>query len=78
MKVDQRHGPTVFLIVMVFFMVLAMTIVLSIVNGALQHGFWRIWGRNFVIAYPVALPVAYVSRILANRVVARLTGPSQG
>ncbi len=73
MKLEKRHAPTVFLVIMVFLMVLAMTLVLSIVNGAIGHGFWRIWPRQFLIAYPVALPVAYVSRIVANKAVARWT-----
>jgi hypothetical protein len=73
MRIAKKHGPTVFLLVMVFLMVLIMTVVLSLANGALQHGFWTVWLRQFLIAFPVALPAAYVARLAANKVVARVT-----
>lgn len=60
---------------MVFFMVLAMTAALSIIHGATWTTFWQEWPRQFLFAYPVALPVAYVARGMANKLVARWTGP---
>ena len=73
MPIAKRHAPLLFLVIMVFFMVLAMTAALCFINGATWATFWHVWPRQFLIAYPVALPVAYVSRIVANRMVARWT-----
>lgn len=73
MKVAKRHAPTVFLLVMVSIMVVVMSLVLGFVNGAFAAGFWQVWPRQFLIAFVVALPAAYVARKLANGVVARVT-----
>lgn len=75
MKLAKKHGPALFLLIMVFIMALVMSIVLSIVNGALAAGFWHVWPRQFVIAFLVALPVAYFARIVATRIVASATAP---
>ena len=73
MKVDKRHAPTVFLLVMVTCMVVVMTVTLALANGAIEKGFWSVWPRQFAIAYAVAIPVAFVARKVANVVVAKVT-----
>jgi hypothetical protein len=72
-KVPKKHGPTVFLIVMVSIMVVVMSLVLGFVNGAFADGFWQVWPRQFGIAFVVALPAAHVARKIAMAAVARLT-----
>lgn len=73
MKVAKRHGPTLFLLVMVTIMVVVMSVVLGLVNGAFADGFLRVWPRQFAIAWVVALPAAFLARKAASAVVARLT-----
>lgn len=73
MKVAKKHGPTVFLLVMVSIMVVVMSLALGFVNGAFADGFWQVWPRQFAIAFVVALPAAYGARKVAMAAVARLT-----
>lgn len=73
MKIAKRHGPTLFLLIMVFIMVVVMSLALGFVNGAFADGFLRVWPRQFLIAFAVALPAAFVARRLAAAAVARLT-----
>lgn len=73
MRVAKKHGPTLFLLVMVTFMVLVMSLVLGYVNGAFADGLWPTWPRQFLVAYVVALPAAYVARMLATKVVTLVT-----
>jgi hypothetical protein len=72
-KIATRHGSTLFLVVMVLIMVFVMTLALGLINGAFADGFLRFWPRQFVIAYAVALPTAFVARRLASMAVARFT-----
>ena len=73
MKVAKKHAPTLFLVIMVSIMVVVMSLVLGFVNGAYADGFWTVWPRQFAVAFVVALPAAYVARMLATAAVARLT-----
>jgi hypothetical protein len=73
LKLAKKHGPTVFLLVMVSIMVVVMSLVLGFVNGAFAAGFWAVWPRQFAIAFVVALPAAYFARKAALAVVARVT-----
>ena len=73
MAIAKRHGPTVFLLVMVTIMVLVMSLVLGFVNGAYADGLWPSWPRQFLVAYVVALPAAFLARIVAAKVVALVT-----
>lgn len=73
MKLPKKHGPTVFLLVMVSTMVLVMSLTLGFVNGSFADGFWAVWPRMVLIAFLVALPAAYGARRLANAVVAKVT-----
>ena len=73
MKVAKRHGPTLFLLVMVTIMVLVMSLVLGFVNGAFADGLWPVWPRQFLVAYVVAVPAAFLARMLAAKVVALVT-----
>ena len=73
MKLAKRHGPTLFLLVMVLIMVTVMSLVLGYVNGAFEAGFWTVWPRQFLVAFVVALPAAYLARMAATAIVARVT-----
>jgi hypothetical protein len=72
-KLAKKHGPTLFLLVMVLTMVFVMTLTLGYLNGAFADGFWPAWPRQFIIAFAVAFPAAYFARKLATAVVARVT-----
>ena len=73
MKVAKRHAPTLFLLIMVVIMVLVMSLVLGYVNGAYADGFLAVWPRQFLVAFVVALPAAFVARWMATAAVAKLT-----
>ena len=73
MKLAKKHGPTLFLVIMVFLMVLVMSLVLGFANGAFAGGFWPAWPRLFLIAFAAALPTAFVARKVAMAAVAKLT-----
>ena len=73
MKLAKEHGPTLFLVIMVFIMVVVMSLVLGFVNGAFADGFLVVWPRQFLIAFVVALPAAFVARRLATMAVSKLT-----
>ena len=72
-KLPKRHGPTLFLVIMVLIMAFVMSLVLGFASGAFEDGFLRVWPRQFLVAFVVALPAAYVARRMATSVVARLT-----
>lgn len=74
MAIAKKHAPDLFLVIMVTIMVVVMSLVLGFVNGAFADGFWPVWPRQFLIAYVVAIPAAFVARWLAQRAVAKLTG----
>lgn len=74
MKIAKQHAPTLFLLIMVLIMVVVMSLVLGFVNGAFDDGFWSVWPRQFLIAFVVALPAAFIARLLATAAVAKLTG----
>lgn len=73
MKLPKRHGPTLFLFVMVTIMVIVMSFVLGLVNGAFEDGLWPVWPRQAVVAFAVAFPTAFVARWIAMAVVAKFT-----
>ena len=73
MKLAKKHGPTLFLLVMVSIMVVVMSLTLGFVNGAFADGFWSVWPRQFLVAFAVALPAAYLARKVAMAAVARFT-----
>lgn len=73
MKIAKRHAPTLFLVIMILIMVTVMSLVLGYINGAFQDGLWPVWPRQFLIAYAVALPAAFLARRLATAAVAKLT-----
>ena len=73
MRVAKKHGPTLFLVIMVTIMVVVMSLVLGYVNGAYADGFLAVWPRQFLVALVVALPAAFVARLLATAAVAKLT-----
>ena len=73
MKIAKKHASTLFLVIMVSIMVVVMSIVLGFVNGAYADGFLQVWPRQFLIAFVVAMPAAFVARKLATMAVAKLT-----
>ena len=73
MALAKRHGPTVFLLVMVTIMVFVMSLALGLLNGAYSDGLWPAWPRQFLVAYAVALPAAAMARAVAAKVVALVT-----
>jgi hypothetical protein len=72
-RLAKKHGPTLFLLIMVFIMVVVMSLALGVLNGAFADGFLQVWPRQFLIAFAVALPAAFVARRLATAAVAKLT-----
>ena len=73
MKLAKKHAPTLMLVIMISIMVTLMSLVLGVINNAYTHGFWDVWPRQFLIAYIVALPAAFLARWLASAVVAKMT-----
>ena len=73
MKIAKKHAPTLFLLIMVLIMVAVMSLALGYLNGAYADGFLTAWPRQFLIAFVVALPAAFVARWLATAAVAKLT-----
>ncbi|MBI3150404.1 MAG: DUF2798 domain-containing protein [Betaproteobacteria bacterium] len=71
---SQVKFQVVFSLVMGAMMVFLMTFVITLVNVGWIEGFVGLWGKAFVIAYAVAVPLIYFIAPLARRLTARLLG----
>jgi hypothetical protein len=71
---SQVKFQVVFSLVMGSMMVFLMTFVITLVNVGWIDGFVALWGKAFVIAYIVAVPLIYFIAPLARRLTARLLG----
>jgi antibiotic biosynthesis monooxygenase (ABM) superfamily enzyme len=68
----QKKFHLVFSLVMGTFMTSFMTFVITIINVGFGPHFLAMWGRAFVIALVVAVPVIYFVAPLARKVTERL------
>jgi hypothetical protein len=64
----------VFSLLMEAMMVALMTLVVTLVNLGPGPGFLAAWGKVFVIAYVVAVPVIFFLAPMARKMTARLLG----
>lgn len=75
MRLYQKHFHLVFSLIMGAMMVFLMTCVITLANVGLAPDFMARWGRAFLIAYPVAVPVIYFLAPVARRIAARFVEP---
>jgi antibiotic biosynthesis monooxygenase (ABM) superfamily enzyme len=70
----QKKFHLVFSLVMGTFMTSFMTFVITAINVGFGPHFLAMWGRAFVIAFLVAVPVIYFVAPLARKLTGRLLG----
>jgi Protein of unknown function (DUF2798) len=73
MKIDKRYFHFLFIAIMVVMMVSCVSLFTSLINVGLASNFFEIWARAFVMAFSIALPVAFVVARFAEKIVARIT-----
>ena len=70
----QKKFHLVFSLVMGTFMTSFMTFAITAINVGFGPHFLAMWGRAFVIAFVVAVPVIYFVAPLARKLTGRLLG----
>lgn len=70
----QRKFHLLFTVLMGTTMVFIMTFVITALNVGFPTDFLARWGRAFVVAYGVALPLLYFVAPVARRLTGRLLG----
>jgi hypothetical protein len=70
----QRKFHLVFSLVMGAMMISLMTFVVTVVNVGFTAEFPVRWGRAFLVAYVVGVPVIFFVAPLARRITGRLLG----
>jgi len=70
--IPARYAPTLFALVMTFFMAGTVSLLLTFRNLGLPPGFLVIWLANWALAWSVAFPAALLAIPLARRIVGRL------
>ncbi|MDD5298086.1 MAG: DUF2798 domain-containing protein [Rhodocyclaceae bacterium] len=70
----QKKFHLVFSFVMGLMMISLMTFVITVVNMGFGPEFFARWGRAFLVAYPVGVPVIYFLAPVARKLTSRLLG----
>lgn len=70
----QKKFHLVFSMVMGALMISIMTFVISMVNVGPSPDFLRIWGKAFLVAYVVGVPVIFFVAPVARRITGKILG----
>ena len=73
MTLTEKQSKIVFGTLMAFFMALAMSFVMVLINVGMVQTFFPIWMKSFAICFTVAVPSSMVAAPIAQKIIKKLT-----
>ena len=73
MTLTEKQSKIVFGTLMAFFMALAMSFVMVLINVGMVQTFFPIWMKSFAIGFTVAVPTSMVAAPIAQKIIKKLT-----
>ncbi|MFT0157682.1 DUF2798 domain-containing protein [Tenacibaculum ascidiaceicola] len=73
MTLTQKQATIAFGILMAFFMALAMSFIMVLINVGMVPSFFILWMKSFLIGFLVAVPTSMIAAPVSKKLLKRLT-----
>lgn len=69
MRLTKKQSKIVFGVLMAFFMAMAMSFIMVLINIGLVESFIPIWLKSFFIGFVVAVPTSMIAAPISNKLI---------
>ncbi|RLK03068.1 DUF2798 domain-containing protein [Tenacibaculum discolor] len=73
MTLTQKQATLAFGILMAFFMALAMSFIMVLINVGMVPSFFILWMKSFLIGFLVAVPTSMIAAPVSKKLLKKLT-----
>lgn len=73
MTLTQKQATIAFGILMAFFMALAMSFIMVLINVGMVPSFFLLWMKSFLIGFLVAVPTSMIAAPVSKKLLKKLT-----
>lgn len=73
MSLTEKQTKIIFGILMAFFMALAMSFIMVLINVGLVKAFLPIWMKSFVIGFLVAVPTSMIAAPISQKIIGNIS-----
>ncbi|MDP2540030.1 DUF2798 domain-containing protein [Tenacibaculum discolor] len=73
MTLTQKQATIAFGILMAFFMALAMSFIMVLINVGMVPSFFILWMKSFLIGFLVAVPTSMIAAPVSKKLLKKLT-----
>lgn len=73
MYLTEKQSKIAFGLSMAFFMALAMSFIMVLINVGLVESFFPVWMKSFAIGFAVAIPTSMIAAPVSQKLIKRFT-----
>lgn len=73
MNLTEKQTKIIFGILMAFFMALAMSFIMVLINVGMVKAFFSIWMRSFAIGFLVAVPTSMIAAPISQKFISKIS-----
>lgn len=73
MDLTEKQTKIIFGILMAFFMALAMSFIMVLINVGMVNAFFPIWMKSFVVGFIVAVPTSMIAAPISQRFIGKIS-----
>ena len=73
MNFTEKQTKIIFGLLMAFFMALAMSFIMVLINVGMVNAFFPIWMKSFAIAFAVAVPTSMIVAPLSQKFISKIS-----
>ena len=77
MNLTEKQSKIAFGIMMAFFMALAMSFIMVLINVGVVNAFFLIWMKSFLIGFAVAVPTSMVAAPISQKLIHKFTNSTK-
>lgn len=73
MDLTEKQTKVIFGLLMAFFMALAMSFIMVLINVGMVNDFFPIWMKSFAIGFIVAVPTSMIAAPLSQKFISKIS-----
>ncbi len=73
MTLTKKQSKISFGVLMAFFMALAMSFIMVLINVGMTPAFFTIWMKSFAVGFAVAIPTSMIAAPLSQKILKKYT-----
>ncbi len=73
MNLTEKQTKIIFGLLMAFFMALAMSFIMVLINVGMVDAFFSIWMKSFAIGFIVAVPTSMIAAPLSQKFISQIS-----